>query len=180
MARRHNVFLCAGLAEKDEEHLYDSALLMDDKGKILLKHRKIILLSELMTPPYTPGDAVTVAETKFGKIGVLICADTHEREIVERMASLTPDLVIVPYGYAAPAEAWPQHGQELERVVRNAARIINAPVIGTNLIGQITHGPWTGRTYAGHSVAADPRGRVLAIGRDFVDDIAIVEVPIRE
>jgi predicted amidohydrolase len=179
LARARGVYLCAGLEEKDGDNLYDSALLIDNEGQILLKHRKIILLSELMTPPYAPGHGVQVAETKFGKIGVLICADTHERVILEQMASLKPDLVLVPYGYAAPEEAWPEHGKQLERVVRNAARVIDAPVIGTNLIGQITHGPWQGQTYEGHSVAADRRGRILALGGDFIDDNVILEVPIR-
>ncbi len=37
------------------------------------------------------------------------------------------------------------HGKEMAKVVTNAAAKLNTPVIGTNLIGQITHGPWTGR-----------------------------------
>jgi len=175
---RQGAFVCAGLEEKDGDKLYDSALLIDGDGRILLKHRKIILLSELMTPRYAPGRDVQVAETEFGKIGVLICADTHDQEILERMASLKPDLVLVPYGYAAPEEAWPAHGKQLERVVQNAARVIGAPVIGTNLVGQITHGPWRGQTYEGHSVAVDRRGRILAVGFDFLDTNIVLEVSI--
>lgn len=178
MARRHKTFLCVGLDEEAGEDLYDSALLIDDSGRILVKHRKMILLSELMTPPYSAGRDIVVVSTRFGRIGVLICADTHEASILERMAKLKPDLMLVPYGYAAPEEAWPEHGKELERVVTNAAKVLNAPVVGTNLIGQITHGPWAGRTYAGHSVAADRTGKILAIGRDFDRDIAVVSVPL--
>jgi predicted amidohydrolase len=132
-----------------------------------------------MTPPYAAGREIKVTDTEFGRVGVLICADTHEQEILEQMASLKPDLVLVPYGYAAPPEAWPAHGKELERVVRNAARVINAPVIGTNLIGQITHGPWQGRTYAGHSVAADRKGRILARGPDWENTNITFDVPIK-
>lgn len=179
LAQMQGVCICAGLEEKEGDHLYDSALFIDGDGQILLKHRKIVLLSELMTPPYSPGHEVKVAETEFGKVGVLICADTHEQEILERMASLKPDLVLVPYGYAAPADAWPAHGKQLERVVKNAAKVIGAPVVGTNLIGQITHGPWQGQTYEGHSVAADHRGRILGVGWDFYADNIILEVPIK-
>jgi predicted amidohydrolase len=176
LAQRHRVFLCVGLDEKAGGGLYDSALLIDDNGRILLKHRKIILLSELMTPPYSAGKDVGVVQTRFGRIGVLICADTHENQILDEMARQEPDLMLVPYGYAAPEEAWPEHGKELERVVTNAAKVLNAPVVGTNLIGQITHGPWTGRTYAGHSVAADRTGKILAIGRDFDRDVVLISV----
>lgn len=175
-ARRHGVFLCVGLDEKEGGNLYDSALLIDDAGRILLKHRKIVLLSELMDPPYTAGSEVQVVETRFGRVGVLICADTHEPGILGRMAALEPDLVLVPYGYAADESQWPEHGGELERVVANAAGIFGSPVVGTNLVGQLTHGPWAGRTYAGHSVAADGTGSILALGRDFDRDIVTISM----
>jgi predicted amidohydrolase len=178
MARKHGIHLCIGLDEKDGDDLYDSAILVDSAGRILLKHRKIILLSELMAPPYAPGQDVKTAKTKFGRVGVLICADTHEQPILARMAKLKPDLLIVPYGYAAEEEAWPEHGKQLEHVVTNAAKTIHAPVIGTNLVGQITHGPWMGQTYGGHSVAADRAGRILALGQDFDRGVRLVEIPI--
>jgi len=176
LAKQYKIFLCVGLDEKAGENLYDSALHIDSTGRILLKHRKIILLSELMTPPYSAGQEVQVVETHFARIGVLICADTHEPEILARMARLRPDLVLVPYGYAAEEQAWPEHGKELERAVTNAAKAFDAPLIGTNLVGQITHGPWSGRTYAGHSVAADRTGNILALGRDFDRDVVVVSV----
>jgi predicted amidohydrolase len=182
LARKQGIHLCIGLAEKDGERLYDAAILISDEGQILLKHRKINLLGWLMSPPYSPGQDVTAVETAFGRIGVLICADTHEQDILRRMADLQPDLVLVPYGYAAEENAWPDHGKALERVVANAAKIIGAPVIGTNLIGQITHGPWTGRTYGGHSVATilqpcpqeEKRVSVQVVARDFDRDIRLV------
>jgi N-carbamoylputrescine amidase len=178
MAKKHRIHLCVGLDEKDGDDLYDSAILIDDAGRIVLKHRKIILLSELMTPPYSPGDEVKIARTKFGKVGLLICADTHEQPILARMARLKPDLLLVPYGYAEKEEAWPGHGKQLERVVANAAKAVDAPVVGTNLVGQITHGPWSGRTYGGHSVVADRTGMILGLGRDFDREIKVVEVPL--
>jgi len=174
LAREHGVFLCAGLAEKDGAHLHDTAVLIDDTGRIVLKHRKINILSELMTPPYTPGQRVTIAETRFGRIGLLICADTHDPEILARMAELEPALVVVPYGYAAKEDAWPKHGKALESVVRHAAKTIGAPVVGTNLIGQITHGPWRGMTCAGHSTVADRTGAPVATGKDFDRDVCVV------
>jgi predicted amidohydrolase len=178
MAQQHRIHLCVGLDEKERGDLYDSAILIDDGGQILLKHRKIILLSELMTPPYSPGDRIATAQTRFGRVGVLICADTHEQTLLARMARHKPDLLLVPYGYAEKEEAWPEHGRQLEQVVASAAQAVGAPVVGTNLIGAITHGPWAGRTYGGHSVAADRAGRILALGRDFDRDVRIVELTI--
>lgn len=176
LAKKYEIFLCVGLAEKDGTKLYDSAVLIDKKGRILIKHRKINILTELMTPPYTPGKGVNTVETKFGKIGLLICADTHKDDILERMAELKPDLLLVPYGYAEQEENWPEHGKELERVVNKAGRKTGAVVVGTNLVGEITKGPWKGRIFGGHSVAADKNGKTLTIGTDRDRDIRIVTV----
>jgi len=178
LAINYDIYLCAGLAEKDGRCLYDSAVLIDNNGQILLKHRKINILSELMTPPYTPGGGVYAVETEFGKIGLLICADTHKSEILKRMAVLKPDLLLVPYGYAAEEDEWPGHGKELENVVRNTARETGAFVVGTNLVGEITKGPWNGRIYGGHSVAVDRTGRTISIAKDWDRDINIININI--
>ncbi len=178
LARHYDIHLCGGLEEKDGRKLYDSAVLIDNAGQILLKHRKINLLAELMRPPYTPGQSVDAVETAFGRIGLLICADTHESRILKRMAALKPDLLLVPYGYAAEEHEWPRHGRQLEKVVRNTARKTRAVVVGTNLVGEITKGPWRGRVYGGQSVAVDGKGRTISIARDRDRDINILDVSI--
>jgi predicted amidohydrolase len=178
LASDYDIHLCVGLEEKEGRKLYDSALLIDNAGRILLKHRKINLLAELMRPPYTPGESVGAVETAFGRIGLLICADTHESRILNRMAALKPDLLLVPYGYAAEEHEWPGHARQLEKVVRNTARKTGAFVVGTNLVGEITKGPWRGRLYGGGSVAVDRTGRTISIAKDRDRDINIVAMNI--
>jgi predicted amidohydrolase len=178
LAAALGIHLVIGLAEKEGESLYDSVLLIDDEGKLLMKHRKINILSELMTPPYTPGREVGVADTRFGRIGLLICADTFQDEILDRMAVLEPDLVVVPYGWAAREEQWPEHGRELLETVTRAASRIRAPLVGTDLVGEITHGPWTGLTYGGQSVVSDGAGKVLARGADRDREVLVLDIPL--
>ncbi len=176
LARKYDIHVCIGLAEKEGDKLYDSVVLIDNDGQILGKHRKINILTELMTPPYIPGEDIGVTETRFGKIGLLICADTFKADILQRMAEHDPALVLVPYGWAAREEQWPEHGKELHRTVSDAARIIGAPVVGTDLVGEISHGPWTGMTYGGQSVAADSRGNIIAVAKDRDREVLIVDI----
>jgi predicted amidohydrolase len=178
LATDYDIYLCVGLEEKDGRKLYDSALLIDNKGRILLKHRKINILPELMRPPYTAGEGVGAVETRFGKIGLLICADTHESKILKHMAALRPDLLLVPYGYAAEESEWPKHGKQLLKVIRNTAMKTAAFVVGTNLVGEITKGPWKGRVYGGQSAAVDRMGRIISTARDRDRDISIVEIKV--
>jgi N-carbamoylputrescine amidase len=180
LARRCGLMLCVGLEEKDGDCLYGSVILIDRDGRLLLKHRKINVLPELMTPPYTPGSPSDIksVETEFGRIGLLICADTFAPRHLEIMRDQKPDLVLVPYGWAAKPEEWPQHGDKLRDTVAKAARVIGAPVVGTDNIGTITHGPWTGRTYGGQSVACDADGNVLSRGKDRESQVLVFDVPV--
>jgi len=180
LAIRRGMMLCIGLEEKDGDRLYGAVVLIGKDGRLFPHHRKINVLPELMTPPYTSGrpEDIKVVETEFGRIGLLICADTFSIRHLEIMRDRKPDLVIVPYGWAAESDKWPRHGEELLKTVAKAARTIAAPVVGTDNIGTITHGPWTGRTYGGQSVAVDADGKVLARGKDRVAEVLVFDVPL--
>ena len=176
LASKYKVHLCIGLAEKNGDFLHDSVILIDDYGEILLKHRKINILSELMVPSYTPGSEVNIVTTRFGKIGLMICADTFLDEYVNKMKKLQPDLILVPYGWAAPEEDWPEHAQSLEDVVAKVSKTVDCPVVGTDLIGEISKGPWTGQVYGGQSVAVESSGKIFGKGRDRDRDIIVFDV----
>ena len=168
LARRYGMMISIGLDEKDGSKLYDSAILVDKTGKILWKHRKLNVLAWLMDPPYAEGqaDGIGMVETEFGRIGLVICADTFVDAIAARIAQLAPDLMLVPYGWAAPMDKWPEHAKELEKLVAKRAAEWHCPVVGTDVIGMITHGPWKGQTYGGASVVVDRTGKVLDVLRD--------------
>jgi predicted amidohydrolase len=180
LARKHNLMIAIGLDEKAGEKLYDSAILVDKTGKLLWKHRKINVLPELMTPPYSQGRAedIGVVDTEYGRIAVLICADTFTDAYVERLKSLRPDLMLVPYGWAATNDKWPEHSKQLESLVENRAAQVQCPMAGVDLVGEITHGPWAGWTYGGSSFVADGNGHILVTARDRDTDIVVMNLPI--
>lgn len=178
LAREFDLWVGIGLSERAEGALYDAAVLIDPRGAIVLKHRKINLLAGLMDPPYAAGDpaAIDAARTPFGRLGMLVCADSFERPLLEALARRGPDLVYVPYGWAAPREAWPEHGFELLMTVQRAARGLGAPVLGPNCVGAITHGEWCGRTYEGLSAAADRTGLALVQGKWNREELIVLTV----
>jgi len=179
LARQYSLMIAIGLDEKDGGRLYDSAILMDNTGKVLWKHRKLNVLPEVMEPPYSIGnrDDIGVVETEFGRIGVIICADTFVDEYAQKVAGLKPDLMLVPYGWAAKVEEWPAHEKDLEHLVCSRAKLWQCPTIGTDLVGEMTHGPWKRRTYGGASVVADATGNVLEVLRDRDTEVRVVELP---
>jgi len=176
LAIKYNFYLVIGLAEHEGNNLYDSAVLISSSGDILLKHRKINILTNLMNPPYTPGNSVLVTTTPWGTFGLLICADTFLTDVVNKMAALKPDIVFVPYGWAANVTDWPQHEKDLEDVVTRTAKVIQAPIVGVDVVGMISHGPWTMQTYGGASVVADRNGSTIVICADRDRDVRVVEI----
>lgn len=180
IARKNRVFLSVGLSEKEGDQLFDTVVLIDDEGELILKHRKMNVLTHLMSPPYTRGDSVEIVETKFGRVGMLICADTFHDETVQRMAGEQPDLLLVPYGWAANAGDWPQHGTSLRDTIARAAKTIGCPIVGTNVVGSISGGPWQGMIYGGQSYTIASDGKVLWQGVDRDREVCVVDVPVRE
>ena len=180
LAQKYHLMIAIGLDEKANDKLYDSAILVDKTGKLLWKHRKINVLPELMTPPYSQGrpEDIGVVDTEFGRIAVLICADTFTDAFVQRMKELKPDMMLVPYGWAAPNDQWPQHSKQLEDLVKKRAAQVGCPMAGVDLVGEMTHGPWTGQTYGGSSFVADGTGKILLTLRDRDTDLKVIEVPL--
>ena len=180
VARKHGVVISIGLTERVEGGIYDSMILVDRKGTILLKHRKINTLKELLTPPYLQGkkEELSAVDTPLGRIGIMICADSFVDEHHEIMVSRKPQLLLIPYGWAADKNEWPGHGKNLERTVSRVAKNVGAATVGANLLGEITTGPWKGKTYEGHSVVADSSGAILAVGKDNEQEVLTVRVPL--
>jgi predicted amidohydrolase len=180
LARKHRLMIAIGLDEKAGDKLYDSAILVDKSGALLWKHRKINVLPQLMSPPYSQGkqDDIGVVNTEFGRIAVLICADTFSSEYVERLQALKPDLMLVPYGWAATDDKWPEHSKDLEALVKRVAAQVKCPMAGVDLVGEMTHGPWAGQTYGGSSFVSDEKGSILLTLRDRDTDMQVIDVKI--
>ncbi len=178
MASVHGIWIGIGLNEKDGGKLYDTVILVSSEGKVVLKHRKINLLDWLMDPPYTPGrpEDIGTVQTPFGRVGLLICADSFREELVARLAEQKPDLVYIPYGWAAKQDEWPEHSFSLVQRVQVTARALGAPVIGPNLVGRISKGPWTGYTFEGLSTAAAAGGMSLVQGKWNREDLILLEI----
>ncbi|HFQ95035.1 MAG TPA: carbon-nitrogen hydrolase family protein [Anaerolineae bacterium] len=94
LARKHHVAVCFGLLERTPAGVYNTAILLDRRGEIALKHRKI---NE--QPPFLRGQDVRGVDTEFGRVSILICGDLFADDARAQLdASL--DLVLVPMARA--------------------------------------------------------------------------------
>ncbi len=163
-ARRAGIALCVGLHELDGASLYNTALLIDPQGAILHHHRKVNLIPDVEAPPTVPGpiEGLRVVETRLGRIGLMICADSFLPAHRQALRLQQPDVALIPYAWAAPAGDWPQHGEKLRATIEENAREIGCPVVGADGVGVMTGGPWKDYLVGGCSTVCLPDGTRLA------------------
>lgn len=96
VARRNNLYIVAGLLEKDGEVVYNTAVLIDREGKLAGKYRKTSLPREEIDGGVTPGDSFPVFDTDFGRIGIMICWDVTFPEPARALAQQGAEVIFLP------------------------------------------------------------------------------------
>jgi predicted amidohydrolase len=168
MARDHGVFLCAGLTEREGDRVFNSAVLLDPKGQVLLQHRKLNELA-IGHACYAQGDRLGVAHTALGTIGVMICSDAFARgQVVSRTLGLMgAQLILSPCAWAVPAEhdnTRDPYGRLWLDHYAPVARDFRLWIAGVSNVGWLNAGPWAGRKCIGCSLLVGPKGQPVVTG----------------
>ena len=75
LAKQHDCYIVAGLPEREGHLVYNVAVLLGPDGEVAGKYRKVTLPREEIARGIAPGDDYPVFDTRFGKVGVMICYD---------------------------------------------------------------------------------------------------------
>jgi N-carbamoylputrescine amidase len=172
LAGELGVVIIASLFEKRASGLYhNTAVVIDADGSYLGKYRKMHIPDD---PQYyekfyfTPGDLGFRAwDTRFGRIGVLVCWDQWYPEGARLTALQGAEILFYPtaIGWLPPekAEFGERQQQAWETVQRSHAITNGVFVAAVNRVG-FEPGPAGGLEFWGGSFVADPNGRILARG----------------
>jgi predicted amidohydrolase len=181
-ARKYSVFICSGLTEKYGDRVFNSAILLDPEGELLLLHRKINEL-DIGHPYYALGDRLNVCETEYGTIGLMICADasTGDEVIPRALAYMGADVILSPSSWAVPADHDNQedpYGDMWYQIYSHVARDFRVWIASCSNVGWMTGGPWNGWKGIGCSMVVSPGGeKVLqAPYGEAADTILYVEI----
>jgi predicted amidohydrolase len=180
LAKENNLYICSGLTERDHQKTYNSAVLIDNKGELLLKHRKINEL-DIGKPYYSTGDRLNVVDTPLGRIGVMICADAiiEDRSITTALARMEPNIILSPCAWAVPPgfdNVKEPYGQLWRDAYLPIAEKFSTYIVGVSNVGPIIDGPWKGWDCIGASLAVDNKGHEIVQCAFGVDAETIVYI----
>jgi predicted amidohydrolase len=96
IARKYNIYIVAGLLEKQGDAVYNTSVLINKKGELAGKYRKISLPREEIEGGVTPGDSLPVFDTDFGRIGMMICWDVSFPETARTLAQKGAEIIFLP------------------------------------------------------------------------------------
>lgn len=172
------IFLIAGsVPEEENGKLYNTSYIFED-GRFLGKHRKFHLF-DINIPGkmvfresdiFTRGEKLTVLETKFGKIGVMICFDLRFPEMARLMALQGAQIIFAPAVFNTVTG--PLHW---ELVLRSRAVDAQCFLCACSpaLNEELTYKAW------GCSAVVDPWGKVIQMCRA-VPATTLCEIDLQE
>jgi beta-ureidopropionase len=96
LARELKIYLIAGMLEADGKDRFNTAVFIGPDGELIGKYHKQNLDEEIRRN--TPGRVSSIHKTPFGKVGILICADRRDPQIVRRFRENGADFLICPSG----------------------------------------------------------------------------------
>jgi len=106
LAKQYNMYVICPIREQAGQEEYNTAVLIDRKGKVAGYYRKVFVFWGEGVHCSTEG--VKAFETDFGKISILTCFDLNFAELWHKCDALDVDIVFWPsaYGGGSPLNAF--------------------------------------------------------------------------
>jgi predicted amidohydrolase len=96
LAKKHNLYLVPGLIERAGHLAYNVAVLIGPDGKIVGKYRKVCLPRSEVEAGVAPGSDYPVFETRFGKVGMMVCYDGFFPEVARELSNRGAEVIAWP------------------------------------------------------------------------------------
>jgi len=154
LARDHSIFLVGSYVERHEPRPLNTSLAIDPRGDVVASFSKIHPFSPGGEDlHYDPGDHLSVFTAEGVRFGIAICYDLRFGPLFRAYALAGVHGVLVPSAWpCSRIHAWDTLIQA--RAIDHQFYIIGCNPTGTTPVDR----------YCGHSLSADPRGRVISRG----------------
>jgi N-carbamoylputrescine amidase len=189
LARKHQVVIIASLFEKRAAGLYhNTAAIIDADGSLLGIYRKMHIPDDPLYYEkfyFTPGDLGFRAwQTRYGKIGVLVCWDQWYPEGARLTAMQGAQILFYPTAIGWHPSEKAQHGvnqhSAWETIQRSHAVANGCYVAAANRIGLEKPIGGDGIEFWGQSFVAGTSGQILAKASADDEEVLLVEIDLQK
>lgn len=151
---------------------------IDDSGEIVARYSKIHMFDVQVgdgqtyreSNTYRPGEEAVVVDTPWCRLGLSICYDIRFPYLYRDLAKAGAEVIVTPAAFTKVTGEAHWHVLQRARAIENGVFIATAAQTGTHAEGRQTYG---------HSLVADPWGRVLADAGEPVG-VTLVEIDLAE
>jgi len=168
IARKRNLHLIFGMAEKKGRDVYNSAVYVSPKGKVDAYQKIHLFDREKLF--FTPGKALKMVKTPETSIGLMVCFDWIMPEVARSLSLMGARILAHPANLVLP---WGQDAMKT-RCIENRVFGITANRIGTERRGTLS------LTFTGGSQIVGPSGEVLVSAGDRSDALKVIEIDVAE
>ena len=186
LSKELNVVIIASLFEKRAEGLYhNTTAIIDADGTYLGKYRKMHIPDDPAFYEkfyFTPGDlGYKVFQTKFAKIGVLICWDQWYPEASRITALMGAEIMFYPtaIGWATSQDDETNTDQynSWQIIQRSHAVANGVPVVSVNRVGLEQNGEMK---FWGGSFVANAQGKLMYLASHENEETIVVDIDLKE
>ncbi|MBS0262742.1 MAG: carbon-nitrogen hydrolase family protein [Planctomycetes bacterium] len=131
LAQEHDLYLVAGLIERDRHLVYNVAVLLGPDGKIVGKYRKVCLPRGEVSAGVAPGHEYPVFETRFGRVGMMVCYDGFFPEVARQLSANGAEIIAFPVAGCNPLLA-------SARACENHVYVVSSTYCDTSLNWMLT------------------------------------------
>jgi N-carbamoylputrescine amidase len=185
LARKHGVVVIASLFERRASGLYhNTAVIIDADGRLVGRYRKMHIPDDPLYYEkfyFTPGDTGFRAwDTRFGRIGVLICWDQWYPEAARLTALQGAEILFYPTAIGWHPSEKAEHGARQhgawETIQRAHAVANGCYVAAVNRIGTERPEGGDGIEFWGQSFVAGTSGEIIAKAGTDREEVMLVPV----
>ena len=176
-ARANRVFILAGsIYEKinGSTKVYNTTVLINDKGEINAKYRKIHLFDAIVgnvpvkeSERYVAGDKPVLTDVREFKVGMSICFDLRFPELYLRYSRMGADVLCIPSSFTRVTGA--AHWEVLlrARAIENLCYVLAPNQVGVDGDGVQSYG---------NSMVINPWGEIIARASDAGEEIIFADI----